>query len=458
MIFGKENDMEKRVDLRGGPIGRALMQLALPLMATSLVQMAYNLTDMIWIGRVSAGAVAAVGVAGMFNWLSSGLVALARVGGQVRVGHCLGAGNEEGAVKYACASIQMCMAMAVVYGAVLVGFAPGLIGFFKLNSPQVVLDAQRYLQVIGLGMPLVFFSQLLTALLTVTGDSRTPFRINAVGLVANIVLDPLFIFGLGPLPALGAVGAGIATVLGQLLVAAQFLAAALRDRHLLCHVRPFSRPDFSKMADIASLSLPAAFQNALFPLISMVISRMVAGFGDEAVAVQKVGSQVESITWITADGFAAAVNSFVAQNWGARDLPRARRGFFTALGLISAWGLFTTALLLVLAQPIFSIFIDEPAVVQMGVDYLEILAYSQLFMCWESVVVGAFAGVGRTLAPAVVCSTFTVARIPMAMLLTATALGLCGIWWSITISSVVKGVLCLAMFLLLLRKLEKQGR
>ena len=110
-----------------------------------------------------------------------------------------------------------------------------------------------------------------------------------------------------------------------------------------------------------------------------------------------------------------------------------------------------------LAQPIFSIFIDEPAVVQMGVDYLEILAYSQLFMCWESVVVGAFAGVGRTLAPAVVCSTFTVARIPMAMLLTATALGLCGIWWSITISSVVKGVLCLAMFLLLLRKLEKQG-
>lgn len=448
--------MEKRIDLLNGSIGKALLKLALPLMATSMIQMAYNMIDMIWIGRLGAGAVAAVGVAGMFNWLSTGLVTLARTGGQVRVGHRLGEGKLQEAAHYTQTALQLCLFLSVVYGAVLVGFAPQLIDFFKLSEPKVISDARIYLQIIGAGMPLVFFAQIMTSFLTVTGDSRTPFRVNAVGLVANIVLDPLFIFGLGPIPALGAAGAGVATVTGQFLVAAQFLIAALKDKHLFCHVRFFSKPDFGKMWDIFRLSLPAAVQNMLFPLIAMVISRMVASFGDTAIAVQKVGSQIESVSWVIADGFAVAVNSFTAQNWGAKNLHRAKKGFYTALAAMSIWGIFTTALLFFGAVPIFRIFIPDPSVTPAGVDYLQIISYSQMFMCWQIMIVGAFAGFGHTLTPAVVCIALAGARIPMAMLLSKTSLGLCGIWWSLSISSIGQGVMCLAMFLLLLRRLTRR--
>ncbi len=450
--------MEKRIDLLNGSIGSVLLKLALPLMATSLIQMTYNMTDMIWIGRLGAGAVAAVGVAGMFTWLSTGLVTLARTGGQTRVGHRLGANDMEGAAQYAQAALQLCISLSVLYSFVLIVFTPQLIDFFRLSEPKVVADATGYLRIIGLGMPLVFFTQIMTSFLTVTGNSRTPFRINAVGLVANIILDPLFIFGFGPIPALGAVGAGVATVMGQFLVAAQFLAVALKDKHLFCHIRVFSRPDFSKIGDIFRLSLPAAFQNMLFPLIAMVISRLVASFGDNAIAVQKVGSQIESVSWVIADGFSVAVNSFMAQNWGAKNLHRARKGFFTALGLMTIWGLITTTLLFCFAAPIFQVFIPDPSVTSMGVDYLKILSYSQMFMCWQIMIVGAFAGLGQTLTPSIVCSTLSAARIPMALVLSSTVLGLCGIWWSISISSIGQGTLCLILFLLLLKKLSNQQK
>src|SRR5699024_7571489 len=157
--------MEKRIDFLSGSIGSTLLRLALTLIATSLIQMAYNMTDMIWIGRLGAGAVAAVGVAGMFNWLSTGLVTMARTGGQVRVGHRLGAGNVKEAAQYAQSALQLCLFLSVVYSAVLLVFAPQLIEFFQLSQPKVIADAQAYLRIIGAGMPLEFFTQIMTSFL-----------------------------------------------------------------------------------------------------------------------------------------------------------------------------------------------------------------------------------------------------------------------------------------------------
>lgn len=92
--------MKKQVDLLKGPIFFGLTKLAVPIMATSLIQMAYNMVDMIWIGKIGSQAVASVGAAGMYLWLSSGIATLAKVGGQVKVGHALGGGRKEEAVSY----------------------------------------------------------------------------------------------------------------------------------------------------------------------------------------------------------------------------------------------------------------------------------------------------------------------------------------------------------------------
>ena len=132
----------------------------------------------------------------------------------------------------------------------------------------------------------------------------------------------------------------------------------------------------------------------LFTGISMIIARFVASYGDGAVAVQKVGSQIESISWMTADGFAAAVNSFIAQNHGAGNRARIRKGYRGAMGIVLIWGVFCTLLLMLCPAPVFRVFITEPELLPMGVDYLIILGVSQLFMSTEITTAGAFSDSG----------------------------------------------------------------
>ena len=178
----------------------------------------------------------------------------------------------------------------------------------------------------------------------------------------------------------------------------------------------------------------------------MVIARFIAGWGDAAVAVQKVGSQIESISWMSAEGYAAALNSFVAQNHGAHNAQRIRKGYRLSMRLMISWGILCNLILLLFPQFIFQIFINESKVIWMGVDYLRILGFSQLFMCMEITTAGAFNGLGRTLPPSIISVTLTAARIPLAMLL-GNGLGLNGVWWAITISSIFKGVLLFGWFL-----------
>lgn len=241
-------------------------------------------------------------------------------------------------------------------------------------------------------------------------------------------------------------GAAIATVFAQSVVTAVFLVSIRREPDIFMNLHFFTRPQTDILKELIQIGLPSSIQNMMFTGISMVIARMVASFGDAAVAVQKVGSQIESISWMTSDGFAAAVNSFIAQNFGAGNETRAKRGYRCSMIVVLLWGFFCTIVLIVFPAPIFRIFIPEAAVLPMGIDYLRILGVSQLFMCMEITTAGAFSGLGRTLPPSIVSTSLTVARIPMALLLISTPLGLNGIWWSITISSICKGIVLTAAF------------
>ena len=438
--------MKTRINLLEGNILPALSALALPIMATSLIQMAYNLIDMIWIGKIGASAVASVGAAGMFMWLSNGLVTLAKMGGQIKVGHALGAQKKEDAASYAQSSIQMGIVFAIGFGILSIVFADEMIGFFQLNSAQVIQDAKLYLMITCGLVIFSFMNQIFTGILTAMGNSRTSFIATGIGLVLNIMLDPLFIFGFGAIPPMGVAGAAIATVLAQLVVMLLFLYTILRDTVLFSNVHILHSYSSQHTMEIFRIGLPSAVQSMLFSGISMVIARLIAGWGDAAVAVQKVGSQIESISWMTAEGYAAALNSFVAQNHGAKNTDRIREGYRLSMIVMLSWGVFCSLVLIVFPQLIFQVFIQEAEVLPMGVDYLRILGVSQLFMCMEITTAGAFSGLGKTLPPSIVSITLTGARIPMAILL-GRWLGLNGVWWAITISSIGKGIVLLGWFL-----------
>lgn len=190
--------MTKTIDLLHGKIMRSLCILAVPIVMTYFIQMAYNFIDMIWIGRLGSGAVAGVGVAGMFTWFSNGLVMMAKMGGQVKIGHCLGAGDDDDARRYLGAALKLGIVFALFFGIGINILAHSLIGFFHLSSPAVIHDAVLYLRITCGLVIFTFMNQIFTSSFNVYGDSRTPFIMNTCGLVSNVIADPLLIFGIGP--------------------------------------------------------------------------------------------------------------------------------------------------------------------------------------------------------------------------------------------------------------------
>ena len=447
--------MSKQIDLTNGNIVEKLVKLALPIMGTSFIQIAYSLIDMIWVGKIGSKSVAAVGTAGFYPWLAMAFIMISKVGGEIKVAQSVGEKNEKDTKYFIKSAIEINMILSFLYSLVLIFFRDGLVGFFKLGDIDVINMSKQYLLIVGLGMMFYFINPVFTSIFVGLGNSKSPFKINTIGLITNIILDPILIFGIGPFPKMGVAGAALATITSHIIVSLCFIYLISKDKSDHFKIKLFREIDFSYYKTLFVLGTPVALQNGLFTVFSMIMGVIVASFGPVAIAVQKVGSQIESISWNSCDGFASALSSFVGQNYGAKKIDRINKSTKYALIGVSIWGVITTAILVFLGEPIFRTFINEPDAIIKGTDYLKILGYSQLFMCFEITVSGIFKGLGRTYIPSIIIAVLTGMRIPMAILLCRLdVLGLNGIWWSITISSIVKGILLLSI-LVVLRKTHK---
>lgn len=434
--------MNRNLDLTEGKITSTLVKLAMPIMGTSFIQMAYSLTDTMWIGRYSTEAVAAVGTAGNLMWFGAGLILITQVGLGVSVAHAYGRRDMDEVKKYISSGFQLDIFIAILYSLFLVFFRKQIIGFFNLNQLEVIEMAQSYLLIVGMGTIFQFLNPVFSTILNSSGNSLTPFKLNTIGLVANMILDPILIFGIGPIPSMGVIGAAIATTFSQALVTMVFIYIGKKNGEIYSQVRLFIRPHLHYIKRIIKLGVPPFLQTAIHSSISMLLTRFVANFGDVAVAVMNVGSQIESITWLSAEGFGSAISAFIGQNYGAKKVDRIRRGYKRGLQILGIIGLFGSLLLILGAEPLFSIFTpDDPIAIKEGIHYLRILGLSQLFMATELGTAGAFNGLGKTVPPTLIGVIFNALRIPMALVLSNTGLGLLGIWWAISLSSMMKGTI-----------------
>lgn len=439
--------MEKKIDLTQGGIVEKLVKIAIPIMATSFIQIAYNLIDMMWVGKNGSNSVAAVGTAGFYPWLAMAFVIFSKIGGEVKVAQSMGEKNIKEVKSYIKSSIELNVFLSMTYTLILILFNKQLIDIFNLGDTEVITMSRQYLVILAIGMIFYFINPVFTSIFIGLGNSSIPFRINTIGLIVNIILDPLLIFGFGPIPALGTNGAGIATITAQIIVSCVFVGYIIKNKIEYFKVKYFRNIELKYFKILYKLGFPVAIQNALFTLISMAMGVIVASFGPVAVAVQKVGSQIESISWMSAEGFASALSTFTGQNYGAYKFDRINKG--SKIGLIGAliWGSITTLVLVFFGEIIFRAFINEQDAIIKGIDYLKILGYSQLFMCIEITITGVLKGLGRTYIPSVTSIVLNLARIPMAILLSKPQIfGINGIWWSISISSIFKGIILLLIF------------
>lgn len=173
--------MKKRVDLVSGNIIGTLITLSLPILGTSFIQMAYNLVDMIWIGKAGSAAVAAIGTAGFFSWFGNSLVLITKTGAEVGVSQSIGKNDECERNSYIYSSITLALIMAIVYTVILILFKKELIGFFNLGDVEIIKMSLDYLIIIALGMICAFLNPQFTGIFTASGNSKTPFIVNTIG-------------------------------------------------------------------------------------------------------------------------------------------------------------------------------------------------------------------------------------------------------------------------------------
>ncbi|MGL4873682.1 MAG: MATE family efflux transporter [Clostridium sp.] len=419
-----------------------LVALALPIMGTSFIQMAYSMIDMIWVGKLGSLEVAAVGTAGFFTWLAMAFIIVSKMGAEIKLAQCVGKKEFERGRKYIRAAMQMNIFLSITYSLVLLIFNNALIGFFNLGDEVVINLARTYLIAIVFGLPFYFINPVFTSMFNAVGNSKIPFFVNTCGLALNIILDPLLIFGFGNFGGIGVLGAAIATVISQILVTVLFLILIMNKNYSYLRVNIFKKVRFNYVRRICKIGLPVALQSGLFTVFAMLLGRIIAVYGPVPIAVQKVGSQIESISWMTTDGLAIALGTFVGQNFGAKKYDRILKGYKATLVLAGIIGVFATVLLVFFGESVFSVFINEKEAIIGGTEYLKILGYSQIFMCVEITTAGIFNGVSKTYIPSIISITLTGIRVPLAYFLSMpNVLGINGVWWAITITSVLKGIL-----------------
>ncbi|WP_276858872.1 MATE family efflux transporter [Bacteroides fluxus] len=441
--------MQGTKNLTQGPINRQLFNLAMPIMATSFIQMAYSLTDMAWVGRLGSEAVAAVGAVGILTWMSGSIALLNKVGAEVSVGQSIGARSEEDARSFASHNITIALIIAVCWGAVLFLFAHPILRIFELKA-DITAHAVTYLRIVSTGLPFVFLSAAFTGIYNAAGRSKTPFYISGTGLVMNIILDPLFIFGFG----WGTVGAALATWLSEATVFGIFVYQ-LRRRDDLFGGFPFlTRLKKRYTRRIFKLGLPVATLNTLFAFVNMFLSRTASEQGGHiGLMAFTTGGQIEAITWNTSQGFSTALSTFIAQNYAAGRTSRVKQAWRTTMWMTGVFGTICTLAFIFYGSEIFSVFVPEAEAYRVGGDYLRIDGYSQVFMMLEITMQGVFYGLGRTVPPAVVSIGCNYMRIPTALFLVHMGMGVDAIWWAVCGTTIAKGIILTTWFLIIKRKI-----
>lgn len=441
--------MQGTKNLTSGPIHRQLFNLAVPIMGTSFVQMAYSLTDMAWVGRLGSESVAAIGSVGILTWMTNSISLLNKVGSEVSVGQSIGAQNAPDARSYASHNLTLSLIISICWGLILFVFAEPVMQIYKLE-PAITAKAVNYLRIVATAFPFIFLSASFTGIYNASGQSKIPFMISGIGLLLNMILDPLFIFGFG----WNTEGAAIATWVSQATVLGLFIYRLKKRKEVLGGFAFFTKLESRFVKRIFKLGLPVAILNTLFSIINLFMARTASLYGGHiGLMTLTAGGQLEAIAWNTSQGFSTALSAFVAQNYAAGKNDRVLGAYATTLKMTAVFGTFCTLLFVFWGSELFSLIVPDPQAYKAGGVFLRIDGYSMLFMMLEITTQGLFYGTGRTIPPAVISIGFNTLRIPLAMLLASIGMEITGVWWAISLTSIAKGITSAAWFAVLKRRI-----
>ena len=436
-------------DLTEGSLVRPLFKLAWPIVVIQLLQVTYNVVDTLWLGRLSADAVGAVSLAFPVIFLLISFAAGFTTAGAILVAQYTGAEGQSQAGKVTGQTFVFIGAFSVVIGAVGYLVTEEVLLFLPSEADtaeRVIPLAVDYVEIIFLGLPLMFGFFVFSAVMRGYGDTRTPMYVMFVTVIINIVLDPFLIFGWGPFPALGIEGAALATIAARgtgtiiaiYLIFFTGVGPAARFEHL--------RPNLATIRDIIDLGVPASLESSMSAFAMITIIAVVVSFAPPVVAAYGLGNRIISIVFLPAMGLGRATDAMVGQNLGAGKPDRAQRATLLAAGTAAGILLVVAVIAALVPEPIVAVFLgdvpDAAPTIQFASEYVRIRSAEFVFIGILQVVLGAFRGAGNTrTALAFSFITLWLVRVPLVYgLAMPLDWGPTGIWVGMTMGSIVGAI------------------
>jgi putative MATE family efflux protein len=462
------------VDVVDGELLKPLLILSLPIIATNMLQVGYNLADTFWVGRLGQEAVSALSFSWGIVFLIISFAGGFTVAGTVLVAQNKGADMAERVDHVAGQTIGFVVLVAAIFAAAGYLLAPGLLELIGAvpGTAEYRLSVE-YTRTMFLGIPFVFGFFIFQALLQGWGDTRTPLYLMAFGVGLNVLIDPFLILGFRNnvlfewvglagleeslyaatgFAGFGVQGAAIATISARGLGAIIAIGLLLSGRVGIAPSLADFRPQRETVEKIVRIGAPSSVEQSTRALGVTVLTALVALASQEAVAAYGIGTRITSLVFLPALGLARGTNTVVGQNLGADQVDRAKRAVFASSGLVAIVLTLFGVVAVTFAEPITAVFItgdDAAVVIDVGADYLRIVGPTFLFLGAFRVVQGGFRGSGSTTTAMVLSILSLVAfRVPISYgLVTWGEMGASGVWYGIAASNVLILIVAGAWFL-----------
>ncbi len=471
------DDVDTSESITEGSLVRPLFHLAWPIVVIQLLQVTYNVVDTLYLGRLSADAVGAISLAFPLIFLLIAVAGGFTTAGAILVAQYTGAAGDRSAGQVAGQTISFVGILAVILG--IAGYfytrpALELLPSDADTAASVIPLAADYMEVIFLGIPLMFGFFVFSALMRGYGDTRTPMLVMFVSVLANVLLDPFFIFGFESNPLFvwlglesleaslfastgfagwgieGAAGAtilsrGVATGLGLWILFFTTRGPAIEVEHLV--------PDLEVIADIVRLGVPSTVEQTTSAMALITLTAMIVTFSPPVVAAYGLGNRLISLVFLPAMGLGRAIDTMVGQNLGAGRSDRAERAVWLAASTGAGVMLLVAVIMAVFTEPIVSVFLgdvpDAPATIAHGVEYVRIRSVEFAFIGVTQVILGGFRGAGNTkIAMVISMLTLWVGRVASVFALVFVLdWGATGVWVGMAVGNVLGAAVGVAWFM-----------
>ncbi|MGE0789201.1 MAG: MATE family efflux transporter [Sandaracinaceae bacterium] len=357
------------------PIGPTLVKLCVPMMIGIAAVIFFNVVDTFWVGRLGPQALAAMGFTFPVVMVITNLTIGISIGATAVIARAIGEGQDDRVRRLTTDSLVLAFLIVVTVSGIGLATIDPLFSALGAEASTRALIAE-YMVPLYAGIGLIVVPMVGNGAIRATGDTKSPAVVMIAAGLVNAVIDPAFIFGFGPIPAMGLRGAALATILSYVVAVIGGLYILGAREKMLSFEIPSGSAVLASWKAILHIGIPAAGTNLLTPLAAGAVTRIVASHGPDAVAAYGVGTRVEGLSMIGVFAMTAALTPFVGQNHGAKNGPRIKGALSFVTKASILWGLSVALILAVIADPIARIFNDDAEVVRSTVAYLRLVPLS----------------------------------------------------------------------------------